>query len=68
MFQKFDYPFLVASLFSFIASVSLWFLVNRDYGLFVGLWVPSILSLWTGLRIVLLAKSAPAAIQPEDQE
>lgn len=37
--------FLLAAGLSFIASVSLWFLVDREQGLFVGLWVPSILAL-----------------------
>lgn len=55
MFTKIDYPFLIATFISFIFSVSLWFLVNREYGLFVGLWVPSILALWVGVRVVLLA-------------
>ena len=55
MFTRIDYPFLIATFASFIASVALWFLVNRDYGLFVGLWVPSILALWVGVRVVLLA-------------
>ena len=45
MFQKIDYYFLFASFASFVASVALWFLVNRDYGVYVGLWVPSILIL-----------------------
>ncbi len=53
MFTKVDYPFLIAT----VASVVLWFLVNRDYGLFVGIWVPSILALWVGVRVVLLAAS-----------
>ncbi|MEP6822914.1 MAG: hypothetical protein ABI946_11245 [Chthoniobacterales bacterium] len=55
MFTKIDYPFLLATFASFVASVALWFLVNRDYGLFVGIWVPSILALWVGVRVVLLA-------------
>ncbi len=55
MFTRIDYPFLIATFASFIASVALWFLVNRDYGVFVGLWVPSILALWVGVRVVLLA-------------
>ncbi|MFM8470496.1 MAG: hypothetical protein ACKODH_11090 [Limisphaerales bacterium] len=55
MFQKIDYYFLFASFASFVASVALWFLVNRDYGAYVGLWVPSILSLWVGVRVTLLA-------------
>lgn len=57
MFNKTDYPFLIATFLSFIASVGLWFFVNHDYGLYVGLWVPSILSLWIGVRVVLLAGS-----------
>lgn len=62
MFTKIDYPFLLATLISFLASVTLWFLLNRDYGVFVGLWVPSILALWVGVRLVLLA--AALAKQP----
>ncbi len=54
MFQKVDYYFLFAAFASFVASVSLWFFVNRDYGVYVGLWVPSILSLWVGVRVALL--------------
>ncbi len=54
MFQKVDYYFLFAAFASFVASVSLWFLVNRDYGVYVGLWVPSILILWVGVRLALL--------------
>lgn len=37
--------FLLAALISFVFSVTLWFTGQRDEGLFVGLWVPSILSL-----------------------
>ncbi len=54
MFTKIDYPLLIATFASFVASVALWFLVNRDYGLFVGIWVPSILSLWVGVRVAIL--------------
>ena len=57
MFTKIDYPFLIATFASFVASVALWFLVDRDYGVFVGLWVPSILALWVDVRVVLLAGS-----------
>ncbi len=56
MFQKVDYYFLFASFASFVASVGLWFLVKQDYGLYVGLWVPSILTLWVGVRLTLLAR------------
>jgi hypothetical protein len=36
---------LGAAFVSFLLSVSLWFTGHRDEGVFVGLWVPSILSL-----------------------
>jgi len=41
---------LVAASISFGFSVILWFFVNKEYGIFVGLWVPSILSLASCLR------------------
>lgn len=53
MFNKLDILFLSAAFASFVVSVALWFLVNHDYGLFVGIWVPSILSFWVGVRLVL---------------
>jgi hypothetical protein len=37
--------FLVASFVSLVLSVSLWFSGHESQGLFVGVWVPSILSL-----------------------
>jgi hypothetical protein len=54
MFDRIDTPFLVAAFLSFLVSVTLWFLVNQGYGMFVGLWVPSILILWVGVRVRLL--------------
>jgi hypothetical protein len=36
--------FLVAAAASFVLSIALWFTDNRQEGLFVGLWVPSILA------------------------
>lgn len=35
---------LVAAFISFLFSVSLWFFVDKGAGVFVGIWVPSILS------------------------
>ena len=35
---------LIAAFASFLLSVILWFAGDRQYGLFVGLWVPSILA------------------------
>jgi hypothetical protein len=36
--------FLVAAAASFLLSIALWFTDHQDEGLFVGLWVPSILA------------------------
>ena len=43
--RKSQLLFCVAAGVSFVASVSLWFGGYREEGLFVGIWVPSILSL-----------------------
>jgi hypothetical protein len=45
------YPVILAFI-SFLISVSLWFNGQRDEGLFVGIWVPSILSLSIFIRLV----------------
>jgi len=39
--------FVTAAGASFLLSVYLWFSGNKDEGVFVGLWVPSILSFGT---------------------
>ena len=44
-FHKVKLVFMAASFFSFLLSVTLWFLVDKEMGLFVGLWVPSLLAL-----------------------
>lgn len=36
---------LFAAFLSFLGSIFSWFFVDRQVGLFIGLWVPSILSL-----------------------
>ncbi len=36
--------FLLAAFISFLLSVTLWFSGDREAGLFVGIWVPSICS------------------------
>ena len=45
--------FLAAAGLSFLGSVYCWFVVDRDLGLFIGLWVPSILSLAILLQLHL---------------
>jgi membrane protein YqaA with SNARE-associated domain len=42
---------LAAAGLSFLGSVFCWFLVDHDVGLFIGLWVPSILSLGAVLSL-----------------
>lgn len=46
-FHRTKLVFLAAAFVSFVLSVSLWFFVDRELGLFVGLWVPAIHSLGT---------------------
>ena len=50
------YIFLAAAFLSFLFSVSLWFSGQREEGLFVGIWVPSILSLGS---LILSGKGLP---------
>jgi hypothetical protein len=38
---------MVAAFLSLVLSVTLWYTGSKDQGIFVGLWVPSILSLGT---------------------
>jgi hypothetical protein len=44
MFHRGDYAFMTGAFLSFLFSVYLWFSGMREEGLFVGMWVPSILS------------------------
>lgn len=48
MFAKGDLLIMLAAFASFLFSVSLWFgigmVMNKDAGVFVGLWVPSIIA------------------------
>lgn len=46
-FHRTKLIFMAAAFLSFVLSVSLWFLVDKEMGLFVGLWVPAIHSLGT---------------------
>lgn len=58
MFAKSDYLILGAAFLSFLFSIALWFGLlgadQKDAGIFVGLWVPSILTL--GLYFKLNAR------------
>lgn len=43
MLKTSDYLILAAVFISFIFSIYLWFMVDKMAGVFVGIWVPSIL-------------------------
>lgn len=50
MFNRNDYLIISAAFISFLFSVGLWFTGQRDEGVFVGIWVPSILSFGAFVR------------------
>ena len=54
--RKSQLLFCAAAFLSFLASVSLWFGGYKEEGMFVGIWVPSILSLGA---LLLAGKSGP---------
>ena len=56
-FHRTKLVFLAAAFVSFLLSVTLWFFVDRELGLFVGLWVPAIHSLGT---LVLTGEREPS--------
>ena len=53
IFHTADILFLLAAFISFVLSVSLWFLADKDQGLYVGIWVPSIIALGAYFRIMM---------------
>jgi hypothetical protein len=61
MFKKPDLFILTAALLSFVYSVALWFgalgTPNKDAGLFVAVWVPSILSLGCFVKLAIRGNS-----------
>ena len=54
--RKSQLLFSAAAGVSFVASVSLWFSGHKEEGLYVGLWVPSILSFGA---LLLAGKAGP---------
>lgn len=60
MLTKSDWLILSAAFLSFVLSVSLWFGIgvvgNKEAGVFVGIWVPSILSAGIYLRLAVRDK------------
>lgn len=60
MFTKADFMILAAAFLSFLFSISLWFgfgmTASKEAGVFVGLWVPSILSAGNYFRAATRAR------------
>jgi len=54
--KKTDTIYLTCALSSMFVSIILWFTVNREYGAYVGIWVPSILGLWAIHKITHIQK------------
>jgi len=55
-FLRSKIPVIIAAGLSFLLSVYLWFAGYKDEGIFVGLWVPTILSLGAFVYAGRLAK------------
>ncbi|MFZ5830546.1 MAG: hypothetical protein ACOY3P_10680 [Planctomycetota bacterium] len=53
MFKTSDYLIGLAAFLSFLLSVYLWFSGQKDAGVFVGIWVPSIISFGAYLKIIV---------------
>ncbi len=53
MLKTSDYLILTAAFASFLFSVFLWFSGAKDAGVFVGIWVPSILAFGGYMRATL---------------
>jgi hypothetical protein len=55
MFKTSDYFILAAAFISFVFSISLWFgflgTPSKEAGIFVGIWVPSILTLGVYIKL-----------------
>ncbi len=51
-FKNSDYFFLAAALVAFLFANYLWFFVKQEYGIFVGIWVPSNLVLGLYFRMM----------------
>jgi hypothetical protein len=52
MLKTSDYFILIAALLSMVLSIFLWFSGSTDAGLFVGIWVPSILGFGAYFKIL----------------
>ncbi|RMD93555.1 MAG: hypothetical protein D6814_15470 [Calditrichaeota bacterium] len=51
-FRTSDYFFLASALVAFLFANYLWFYVKPEYGIFVGIWVPSNIALGLYFRMI----------------
>ncbi len=51
--KAYDYVLFAAAFLSFLFSVYLWFSGQKDAGVYVGLWVPSILAFGGYIKIAM---------------
>lgn len=59
-FKKSDYLILSAALLSMFASILIWFMGYREEGLFIGIWVPSILAFGVYFKLTIIqARRSP---------
>ena len=54
MFMKSDFFILAAAFLSFLLSVYLWFTGDKESGMFVGIWVPSIIGVGIFIKLLTL--------------
>jgi len=54
LFNTSDYFILIAALISLAISIGFWFNGYRDEGVFIGLWVPSILGFGNYIKNLVL--------------
>jgi hypothetical protein len=53
-FKSSDYLILAAALISMFASILIWFMGYREEGLFIGIWVPSILAFGVYFKLTII--------------
>lgn len=54
IFNLSDYFILSSAVLSLIASVVMWFTIDREAGLFIGMWVPSIVAFGVYFKISVI--------------
>jgi hypothetical protein len=60
IFKQSDYLVLTAALLSMFTSILIWFMGYRGEGLFIGIWVPSILAFGVYFKLTLIhARKSP---------